>query len=80
MFFITPKLNQKSSDNQELMILSKQTLSEAQKDILRKGLNFVPEPKKLDIHSLHKDLRLFIHRMKYKFEFYDKPHQTREIH
>ena len=39
-----PKLNQKLSDNQELMILSKQTLSETQKDVLRKGLNFIPKP------------------------------------
>ena len=59
------------------MILSKQTLSETQKDVLRKGLNFIPKPKKLDIHSLHKDVRLFMHRMKCKYEFYHKPQQTR---
>ena len=61
------------SDNQELVILSKQTLSETQKDVLKKGLNFIPKPKKLDIHSLHKDVRMFMHKMKYKFEFHHKP-------
>ena len=30
-----PEPNQKPSDNQELVILSKQTLSETQKDVLR---------------------------------------------
>ena len=63
-------------DNQELVILSKQTLSETQKDILRKGLNFIPKPKKLNIHSLHNDVRLFMHRMKCRFEFYHKPQKT----
>ena len=72
-----PEPNQKLSDNRELVILSKQTLSETQKDVLRKGLNFIPKPKKLDIHSLHKDVRLFMHRMKCKYEFYHKPQQTR---
>ena len=33
-------------DNQELVILSKQTLTQTQKDILRKGLSFIPKPKK----------------------------------
>ena len=41
-----PEPNQKPSDNRELVILSKQTLSEIQKDVLRKGLNFIPKPKK----------------------------------
>ena len=58
------------------MILSKQILSETQKDILRKGLTFIPKPKKLNIHSLHNDVRLFMHRMKCKFEFYHKPQKT----
>ena len=52
--------NQNPQDNQELLVLSKQTLSETQKDILRKGLNFIPKPKRLDIHSLHRDVRLLI--------------------
>ena len=60
-------------DNQELVILSKQTLTQTQKDVLRKGLSCIPELKKLNIHQLHNDLRLFIHRMKCKFEFYHKP-------
>ena len=64
-------------DNQELVILSKQTLTQTQKDILRKGLSFIPKPKKLNIHQLHNDLRLFMHRMKCKFEFYHKPQRTK---
>ena len=63
--------------NQELVILSKQTLTQAQKDVLKKGLSFIPKPKKLNIHQLHNDLRLFMHRMKCKFEFYHKPQQTK---
>ena len=55
-------------DNQELVILSKQTLTQTQDDVLRKGLSFIPKPKKLNIHQLHNDLRLFMHRMKCKFE------------
>ena len=42
--------------NQELVILSKQTLTQAQKDVLKKGLSFIPKPKKLNIHQLHNDL------------------------
>lgn len=63
--------------NQELVILSKQTLTPAQKDVLKKGLSFIPKPKKLNIHQLHNDLRLFMHRMKCKFELYHKPQRTR---
>ena len=63
----------KCDNNQELVILSKQTLTQAQKDVLKKGLSFIPKPKKLNIHQLHNDLRLFTHRMKCKFEFYHKP-------
>ena len=37
-------------NNQELVILSKQTLTQAQKDMLRKGLSFIPKPKKLNSH------------------------------
>ena len=32
--------------NQELVILSKQMLSQAQKDVLKKGLSFIPNQKK----------------------------------
>ena len=52
-------------DNQDLVILSKQTLTQTQ-DVLRKGLSFIPKPKKLNIHQQHNDLRLFMHRMKCK--------------
>ena len=45
--------------------------------MLKKGLSFIPKPKKLNIHQLHNDLRLFMHRMKYKFEFYHKPQRTK---
>ena len=68
------------NDNQELVILSKQTLTQAQKDVLRKGVSFIPKPKKLNIHQLHSDLSLFMHRMKCKFEFYHKPRQTKAKH
>ena len=64
-------------DNQELVILSKQALTQTQKDILRKGLSFIRKPKKLNIHQLYNDLRLFMHRMKCKFEFYHKPQRNK---
>ena len=69
------------NDNQELVILSKQTPTQTQRDVLKKGLSFIPKPKKLNIHQLHNDLRLFMHRMKCKFELYYKPQRTKiEIH
>ena len=69
--------NENNNDNQELVILTKQTLTQAQKDVLKKGLSFIPKPKKLNIHQLYNDLRLFMHRMKCKFEFHNKPQQTK---
>ena len=67
-----------SNANHELVILSNQTLTEAQKSVLKKGLTFIPKPKKVNIHKLHNDVRLFMHRMKCKFEFYHKPYQTKQ--
>ena len=66
-----------NNDNQELVILSKQTLTQTQKDVLMKGLSFIPKPKKLNIHQLYSDLHRFMHRMKCKFEFYHKPKKIR---
>ena len=71
------ELNNTQNDNQELVILSKQTLTQCQKEVLRKGLSFIPKPKKLNIHQLDNDLRLFMHRMKCKYEFHHKPHQSK---
>ena len=69
--------NQNINHNQELVILSKQTLTETQKEALKKGLSFIPKPKKLNIQNLHKDVRLLMHRMKCKLELYHKPQQTK---
>ena len=56
-----------------LVILSKQTtLSETQKNLLRKGLTFVPKPKTLSIQTLHTDIRNFMHRMKTIYELKTK--------
>ena len=71
------KIKFTSNDNQELVILSKQTLTQTQKDVLTKGLSFIPKPKKLNIHQLYSDLNRFMHRMKCKFEFYHKPKKIR---
>ena len=60
------------NNNDELVILSKQTLTEYQKQVLRKGLNFIPKPKKLNILQIHNDIRLFMHRMKLQFELHNK--------
>ena len=59
-------------DNQELVILSNTNT-----DILRKGLSFIPIPKKLNIYQLHNVLRLFMHRIKCKFELYHKPQRIK---
>ena len=40
----------KCDSNQELVILSKQMLTQAQKDVLKKGLSFIPKSKKLNSH------------------------------
>lgn len=48
-----------------LVILAKQTtLTEAQKNVLKKGLKFIPKPKQLPIQALHLDIRNFAHRLK----------------
>ena len=46
--------------NQELVILSKQTLTQAQKDVLKKGLSFIPKPKKLNIHQLLSAIKAWV--------------------
>ena len=46
------------NNNDELVILSKQTLTEYQKQVLRKGLNFIPKPKKLNILQIHNDMTI----------------------
>ena len=63
----------------ELAILSQQTLTQTQKEILKKGLSFIPKPKNLNIYQLyvHNDIRQFMHRIKCKFELYDKPRKTK---
>ena len=39
-------INNDNDENHELVILSKQTLTQAQKNMLRKGLSFILKPKK----------------------------------
>ena len=52
-----------------LVILAKQTtLTETQKNVLRKGLKFIPKPKQLPIQTLHSDIRNFMHRLKTIYE------------
>ena len=64
-----PPSNQPHTADDALVILAtKTTLSETQKNVLRKGLTFIPKPKNLTIQILHKDVNNFMHRMKLKFE------------
>lgn len=70
------KNTQNTNDNQEL--LTNRTLTETQKFVLRKGLTFIPKPKKLNIHNLHNYVRLLMHRMQCKFEFYHKQQLTKQ--
>ena len=51
-------------------------LMATQKDVLRKGVSFIPKPEKFNIHLLHNDLNSFMHRMKCKFKLYHKQQQT----
>ena len=52
-------------DDDALVILAKHTtLTETQIKVLRKGLKFIPKPKKLSIQTLHADFRNFMHRIK----------------
>ena len=61
--------NQPHTADDALVILATKTaLSETQRNLLRKGLTFIPKPKNLTIQNLHKDVNNFKHRMKLKFE------------
>ena len=52
-------------DHDNTHIVAKQTtLTETQKNVLRKGLKFIPKPKQLPIQTLHSDIRNFMHRLK----------------
>ena len=64
-------INDKNDD--ALVILAKQTtLTETQKNVLRKGLKFIPKPKQLSIQTLHSDIRNFMHRLKTIYELKTK--------
>ena len=68
------------NDNQELVAHTLQTNPNTDpKRDTKEGtsLTFIPKPKKLNIHQLHNDIRLFMHRMKCKFELYHKPRKTK---
>ena len=57
------------NDDDALVILAKHTtLTEIQKDVLRKGLKFMPKPKQLPIQTVHTDIRNFMHRLKTTYE------------
>ena len=46
-----------TKDDDSLVILAKQTtLTDSQKNVLRKGLKFIPKPKSLPIQTLHTDI------------------------
>ena len=48
-----------------LVILAQQTtLTETQKNVLRKGLKFVPKPKQLPIQTLHSYIKTFMHTLR----------------
>ena len=54
-----------TKDDDSLVILAKQiTLTDSQKNVLTKGLKFIPKPKSLPIQTLHTDIRNFMHRLK----------------
>ena len=58
-----------TQDDDSLVILAKQmTLTDSQKNVLKKGLKFIPKPKRLPIQTLHTDIRNFMHRLKTIFE------------
>ena len=58
-----------NGNDNALVILAKQTtLTETQKNVLRKGLKFIPKPKQLPIQTLHSDIRNFMHRLKIIYE------------
>ena len=41
---------------------------DSQKNVLKKGLKFIPKPKSLPIETLHTDIRNFMHRLKTIYE------------
>ena len=51
-------------DNALIILARTTTLAETQKQVLRKGLTFIPKPKKVSIQTLHTDIRNFMHRAK----------------
>ena len=51
-----------TKDDDALVILAND--SDSQKNVLRKGLKFIPKPKCLPIQTLHTDIRNFMHRLK----------------
>ena len=52
-----------------LVILAKQiTLTDSQKNVLRKGIKFIPKLKSLPIQTLHTEIRNFMHRLKTIYE------------
>ena len=65
-----PKIlsNQPQTADDALVILATKTTLSETKNVLRKGLTFIPKPKNLTIQNLHKDINSFMHRMKIKFE------------
>ena len=58
-----------TKDDDSLVMLVKQTtLTDSQKNVLRKGLNFIPKPKSLLVQTLHTDIRNFMHILKTIYE------------
>ena len=62
-----------SESNSEIVILAKHTtLTDDQIKILRKGLSFIPKPKRVDIRNLHRDIREFMTKTRMQFLMHQK--------
>ena len=64
--------------NCELVILAKHTpLTNDQINLLKKGLSFIPKPKKIDLRDLHRDKREFMTKTRMQFLMQHKNKQNK---
>ena len=71
-----------TNDNEIIILCKRNTISDTQKELLKKGLSFVPKPKDTNINQLYTDLCQFIQKLRRTFtshSYKKKRQETKNI-
>ena len=80
--FLQQTIMNETNDNEIIILCKRNTITDTQKELLKKGLSFVPKPKDTNINQLYTDLCQFIQKLRRTFtshSYQKKRQETKNI-